>query len=290
MSPTKYTCLILVLLLVSGCEWERGSVAVNQTIIDTLERQYGIYQDLEKHKDEPENECTILFSDPDLDNVSVGGSAGRAPNRQEDALRWSELVSGQSGTNGTFPDPSPSVANTAPSTASPTQRLFDDDAGTASSTSSGNISGNFLSGSGGGNEVPFGNNAFSSGDEVDNLNVDNPPRTFGSEENTVYTLTIREIYPVNFSNIGLSHLNANAATVETFGIAQLTMKDVHTNRLSAQPFDSVDVRIRYFLEEGTNGIWSCKHQTVDITTTPLNRGRGNRLRGGLPASNTIVRW
>ena len=280
MHPTYYTSLFLALLLISGCEWRRGGVTVNKTIVDTLEKQYGIYQDLEKNKDNQNNDCTIPFANPDLDNISVGGSAGAAPNRQQDETSWREQLSRQSGTNGSFSDPPPTATNSAPSSSSPTERLFNDDAGAAANNTSGGFN----------DPIPFGNNAFSSEDEVDNLNVDNPPRTFGSEENTVFTLTIRDIFPVNFSNIQLSHLSSNSATVQTFGIAQLTMKDVRTNRLSAQPYDSVDVSIRYFLEQETNGIWACKHRTVDITTTPLNRGRSNNLRGGLPPSNTIVRW
>lgn len=289
MRPTKYLCLFLVLLLISGCDWRRGRVTVNKTIVDTLERQYGIYQDLEKNKNAQSSACTVPFSNPDLDNISVGGSAGAAPNRQQDEASWREQVSRQSGTNGTFTDPPPTATNTAPSTSSPTDRLFNDGGGAGAGASSDNISGGFLSG-GDPDPVPFGNNAFSSDGEVDNLNVDNPPTTFGSEENTVFTLTIRDIFPVNFSNIQLSHLSSNSATVQTFGIAQLTMKDVRTNRLSAQPYDSVDVSIRFFLEEEPNGVWICKHRTVDITTTPLNRGRNSNLRGGLPAGNTIVRW
>ena len=275
-----YTYLFLVLFLFSGCEWRSG-VAVNKTIVDTLEKQYGIYQDLEQNKNDQNNQCTVPFSNPELDNISVGGSAGTAPNFQQDAERWSELVSGQSGTNGTFNDPPASATNSAPlSGPSPTSRLFDEGAGGVSSEPAEGFN----------DPVPFGNDAFSSRDEVDALDVDNPPRTFGSEENTVFTLTIRDVFPVNFSNIQLSHLSSTAATVQTFGLAQLTMKDVRTNRLSAQPYDSVDVAIRYFLEQETNGEWICKHRTVDITTTPLRRGSSSRLTGGLPRSSTIIRW
>ncbi|MBX2822316.1 MAG: hypothetical protein KTR29_21650 [Rhodothermaceae bacterium] len=294
MMRPVYTCIFLAVFLsgcVNGCEWRPGSVAVNRNIVDTLEKQYGIYEDLERNRNNQNNTCSVPFDDPDLNNVSVGGSAGAAPNRQQDATRWSEQISRQAGTGGTFTDPSSTVTSSgAPSTSSPTSRLLGDDgagASTAGSASDG-ISGNFLGG--GGNTTPLGNDAFASGNQPDNLNLDNPPRTFGSEENTVFTLTIRDIFPVNFSNIQLTHPTASSATVQTFGLAQLTMKDVRTNRLSAQPYDSVDVSIRYFLEQEANGVWTCKHRTVDITTNPINSRRNRNIRGGLPSNNTIIRW
>ena len=282
MRPVS-TYLFFVIIFFSGCDWRTG-VTVNKNIVDTLEKQYGIYEDLERNQNDQNNQCSVPFSDPDLDNVSFGGNAGRAPNTQQDAASWREQLSRESGTNGSFSNELPPEAtNTGSSpSSSPTSRLFDDGGGSASD----NTSGGFLSS----DPVPFGNDAFSAEEPPDNLNENTPTRTFRGEENTVFTLTIREIYPVNFSNIQLSHLSSSSATVQTFGIAQLTMKDVRTNRLSAQPYDSVDVSVRYFLEEEANGVWICKHRTVDITTTPLNRGRSSNLTGGLPAGNTIIRW
>ena len=275
----------------NGCEWRPGSVAVNRNIVDTLEKQYGIYEDLERNKNNQSNECNIPFVDPDLNNVSVGGSAGAAPNPQQDAARWSEQIARESGSGSSFSNLPPTATNSGtPSTSSPTSRLLGDDGAGASSAGSASdgITGNFLGG--GGNTTPLGDNAFDSGNQPDNINLDSPTRTFGSEENTVFTLTIRDIFPVNFSNIRFTHPTSSSATVETIGLAQLTMKDVRTNRLSAQPYDSVEVNIRYFLEQEANGVWSGRHRTVDITTNPVTSASRRNMRGGLPSNNTIIRW
>ena len=279
-----YRYMLSMFVLLTGCEF--GTVATRNTnIMDTLEKQYKIYEDLERNKTTVETNCQIQFNDPEESNIRTGAS-GALPNRNQDAARWSEQVARETGTTSSFPnDPLPPVstsdAQPASSSGGISNRLFGNGDGSVSNDNRTNLSTQ---------PSTDATNGFSSPEEVDNLDANNPPRTFGTRENTVFTLTIKEINPVNFNDIKLSHLTGGAATVETLGVAQLTMKDARTNRLQEQPYDDVDVIIKYYLEETAQGTWRCKDSSVDITTTPVRRGNDDNEASTTPTGNAIIRW
>lgn len=271
--------ILLMLIFSSGCEFRRVATR-NTNITDTLEKQYKIYEDLDRNKNVTESSCQILFNDPENENIRIGAS-GVLPDAQEDRSRWSEQLAVEGGNTGSFPDELPPVTDPTPPPSSSgfSDRLFGE--GGSDFDNSTNFDNR---------PSTNGNNAFANEDDFDDFAADNPPRTFGTRDNTVFTLTIKEINPVNFNDIRLSYLTAQSATVETLGIAQITMKDATTNRLQERPYDDVDVIVKYFLEQNANGTWQCKESTVDITTTPIRRDRDDDLRNSISAGGAIVRW
>lgn len=273
-----------MLIFSSGCEFRRVATR-NTNITDTLNKQYKIYEDLERNKNVAESNCQIQFNDPENENIRIGAS-GVLPDAQEDRSRWSEQLALEQGNTGSFPElPPVDDTQTAPSNSGFSSRLFGEDGSAEDNRSNFDNSTTF-------DNLPStsGNNAFANEDDFDDFAANTPPRTFGTRDNTVFTLTIKEINPVNFNDIRLSYLTAQSATVETLGLAQITMKDATTNRLQEQPYDDVDVIVKYFLEQNANGTWQCKESTVDITTTPVRRGRDDDLRSNIPVGDAIVRW
>ena len=221
--------------------------------MDYLQTKYDIYYDLENVNDDAGN-CGILINTPN-DDVTVNYAANDR-NADADAFRrQTQIEAGRVDEEDPFDnEPQPTTSSTNYSSG-----IYDDGDNAVIESNTSTVT----------------SNSFSDNTE--------PVETYGTQENPLYRLTVTSIQSSEFTDIRISHPTTRTATLETPGWARVVMKPTAQYSSSVR-YDSVEVNVKYFINQTPQGRWTCTQRVVDILDTSILSGN-LRATGSDPISS-----
>ena len=238
--------LSFILLTASGCEINSGTFNRRINVMDYLQTKYDIYYDLENVNDTQGN-CGILINTPN-DDVTVNYAANDRSSDAEAFQRQTQIEAGRVEQE----DPVENQAATSASTSYSSGLFGDGDAPIAENNTTASTA------------SAFNNDATPTGDLA-------PAETFGTQENPLYRLTVTSIQSSEFTDIRISHPTTRTATLETPGWAQVVMKPTARSGSTVR-YDSVEVNVKYFINQTPQGRWTCTERVVNILDTSILSG------------------